>query len=190
LSANARDTGLPFALLKAMVATESDFNPNASRIEAAIKDKSIGLMQILVGTARTIVPGISEAQLFVPANNLMIGSRYLAQQVQRYGGDIWKGVAAYNYGSAKIAGTPTTICLARDNTGKCIRSFTALAGQFYNQPYVDKVRALADSYGFSDVSSGSGSSGVSGGGNDIRPLALGVAILGIVTLLTRIGRRT
>lgn len=176
LSANARDTGLPFAVLKAMVATESNFNPNAVRVEAAINDKSIGLMQILLSTARGIVPGITEAQLSVPANNIMIGSRYLAQQVSRYGGDIWKGVAAYNYGSAKVAITPTTVCLARDNTGKCIRSFTAQAGQFYNQPYVDKVRALADGYGFDDVTSGSSSAGIDGA-------APPLAVVGIVLVL-------
>jgi soluble lytic murein transglycosylase-like protein len=182
LSANARDTGLPFALLKAMVATESDFNPNAVRVEAAINDKSIGLMQILVGTARTIVPGITEAQLFVPANNLMIGSRYLAQQVSRYGGDIWKGVAAYNYGSAKVAVTPTTVCLARDARGVCIKSFTALPGQFYNQPYVDKVRDRTSGYGFDDVSGDGSSTGRDGSVSPLIVLGI-IAIAGF--LLTR-----
>lgn len=185
LSAAARDTGLPFSVLKALVATESDFNPNASRVEAAINDKSIGLMQILLSTARGIVPGITEAQLFVPANNIMVGSRYLAQQVSRYGGDIWKGVAAYNYGSAKVAITPTTVCLARDNTGKCIKSFTAQVGQFYNQPYVDKVRALASDYSFDDVTGGSSSAGVDGAAP---PLAV-VGVLFVIVAAFLFARR-
>lgn len=181
IQANARDTGLPFSVLKAMVATESNFNPNAVRVEAAISDKSIGLMQVLVGTARGIVPGITEQALYDPATNLMVGSRYLAQQVARYG-DITKGIAAYNYGSAKIASAPTNICLARDNTGKCIKTFTALAGQFYNQPYVDKVLNYARMYGFTDVTSGSSSFPL--GGGRLAPVLLLVAILAAGSILS------
>lgn len=170
IAANARDTGLPFGLLKGMIRAESNFVPTARREEVAINDRSLGLMQVLISTARSIVPGISESVLLTPEANIMVGSRYLAKQVARYGGSIPSGVAAYNYGSAKIASTPTTVCLARDSTGKCIRSFTAGAGQFYNQPYVDKVLSFAREYGFDDVSSGSMSFPLKGG--TVLPLLL------------------
>ena len=177
IHANARDTGLPFSVLKALIATESNFNPNAIRVEVAINDKSIGLMQVLLRTAREIVPGITEQAMFDPATNIMVGSRSLAKQIARYNGSVASGVAAYNYGSAKVAATPTTICLARDQkTGVCIKSFTAQVGQFYNQPYVDKVLAKAVSYGFTDVESGS-SSFPAGGGGSILPVLLLVGVL-------------
>ena len=175
IAANARDTGLPFAVLKALVRKESNFNPNAARVEAAINDKSIGLTQVLVRTAREIVPGITESALYNPATNLIVGSRYLQRQVARYGGDLWKGVAAYNYGSAKVATSPVQICLARDNTGKCVSYFTAQPGQFYNQPYVDGVRMYAMQYGFDDVSSGSSS--FPAGRNIVLPVLLLVGVM-------------
>lgn len=152
------DASVYYPITKAIIGAESGFSPCAYRIEAKIGDASRGLMQILLGTARAVgykgVPGTVEEcraglqnGLFDPKVNLTWGVGYFAQQLRRYNMDTWKAVAAYNYGSARIATVPTTICLARDTTGKCVQSFTAQPGQFYNQPYVNKVIGYANYFG-------------------------------------------
>jgi soluble lytic murein transglycosylase-like protein len=154
----ARNTGLPFALIKGMVEVESAFNPKAFRREVAINDASRGLMQLLFRTAKMIEPNLSPDDLFDPSLNIRIGAEYLRRQIARYGGKRWHGVSAYNAGTARIATAPTTICLARDQvTGRCIHQWTAQPGDFLNQPYVDKVKTAMAKYSFDDVGSGSSS---------------------------------
>ncbi len=150
--------GLPFELIKGLIEVESNFNPKAFRREVAINDASRGLMQLLYRTAIIIEPNIAPDDLFMPALNISIGTRYLRKQIARYGQKIWHGVSAYNAGTARIATSEQKICLARDqNTGECIRWFYAQPGEFLNQPYVDKVKAASAKYGFEDVQSGSSS---------------------------------
>ena len=50
--AEAARRGLDPLLIKAVIATESSFNPQALRPEPQINDASRGLMQILYGTAK------------------------------------------------------------------------------------------------------------------------------------------
>lgn len=84
------------ALIKAVITKESSWNPNAYRAEPQIGDGSRGLMQILLGTARGMAPGVTAEQLFDPATNIDLGARYLANQLAIYGYPA--GVSAYNAG--------------------------------------------------------------------------------------------
>lgn len=127
-------------LVKAIIGVESGFNPRAYRAEVAIGDASRGLMQLLLRTARAAGFTGSPEQLFDPATNITYGVRYLCDLMRRKG-DLWTAVSAYNNGHGRRATQPTTVCLARDQQGKCVRYFTAQPGQFLNQPYVDKVMA-------------------------------------------------
>lgn len=138
-------------IVKGMMAHESGFKPNAYRaeptyrcpIDNTIGDASRGLMQVLYCTARGMgYTGPAEG-LFVPATSIHYGVKYFKQQLVRLNWDLWAAVSAYNNGHGKRATTATTVCLARDTAGKCIRSFTAQPGQFLNQPYVDVVQANA-----------------------------------------------
>lgn len=115
--AEAARRGLDPLLIKAVIATESSFNPNAIRPEPQINDASRGLMQILYGTAKMMGYAGSPDGLFDPATNIRFGSAYLAHQVTRYGGSIPSAVAAYNAGTAR----------------------TTERGHFVNQQYVDRV---------------------------------------------------
>ena len=96
-------------LIKAVVGSESGGNPNAqSPVGAA------GLMQVMPGTAREIdtalggiygLGGMSDAQVqnFYKQNpgvNLLHGSYYLQQQLNKYGGDVEAALVAYNAGPA------------------------------------------------------------------------------------------
>jgi hypothetical protein len=148
---------VPEGLVLAIIHAESGGDPKAYRGEAALRDGSIGLMQILYATARgegyTGQPGEPNTLtgLFDPATNIRYGVKFLTSLWNQLGNaaDV---ASAYNGGIRPSLGfgapvtKTTTVCLARDSTGKCIRTFTAEPGQYGNQPYVDKVLGLIETY--------------------------------------------
>ena len=85
----AKDEGLDSALLDALVAAESAYDPNARSRAGAL-----GLTQIMPDTAQAL--GI--ANPFDPLQNLKGGAKYLSQMISRYGGDLQLALAAYNAG--------------------------------------------------------------------------------------------
>lgn len=96
--AAASQQGLPLTLLLAVARGESNFDPRARS-----KANALGLMQILwPDTARHL--GIeTQAALFDPCTNIHAGARYLREMLDRYGGDLHRALAAYNYGPGRIA---------------------------------------------------------------------------------------
>lgn len=99
---NARAQSLDPALVKAVIAVESGFDP------AAVSPKgAFGLMQLLPGTAaRYGVVGDanrSAAQkLLDPAVNLRTGTRYLHDLLAQFGDDVPLALAAYNAGEQAV----------------------------------------------------------------------------------------
>jgi soluble lytic murein transglycosylase-like protein len=90
----AAATGEDPALVKAVVANESGFDPAATSCTGAQ-----GLMQLMPETAAEM--GVSDA--YDPAPNIAGGTRYLAQLLQRFGGDLPLALAAYNAGPEAVA---------------------------------------------------------------------------------------
>ena len=84
---------LPPALVKAVIATESSFNPNA--LSPA---KAMGLMQLIEGTAKEM----SVQNPFDPRDNVYGGTRYLRILANRFKGDLQKTLAAYNAGPTAV----------------------------------------------------------------------------------------
>lgn len=136
--------GVPANLVRAVIATETQFTPNAVRQEAT--DKSLGLMQILVGTARGEGFFGSEQELLDPVTNIHYGTSYLANMYDT-AGTLEGAASAYNggwrpdIGFGARATRALTICLQRDTAGKCVKSRAVKIGEFGNQPYVDAVMA-------------------------------------------------
>ena len=102
IEANARAAGLDPALVLAVVAVESGFDPHA------VSDKgAIGLMQVLPGTGarygvRADAKRSAIERLFDPATNLRVGTRYLRDLLARFGNDVSLALAAYNAGEGAV----------------------------------------------------------------------------------------
>lgn len=89
----AQATGLDPALIEAVIAAESAGDPAAvSRAGAK------GLMQLMDSTAADY--GVSDA--FDPDQNILAGSSFLGDLLERFGGDLRLALAAYNAGPATV----------------------------------------------------------------------------------------
>jgi soluble lytic murein transglycosylase-like protein len=94
--------GVDFELLQALIATESGFDPKAVSPKGAV-----GLMQIIPATAaRYGVVGDArvpvEKKLTDPRTNVRAGSRYLADLIRMFPGQLELALAAYNAGEGAV----------------------------------------------------------------------------------------
>ena len=102
LKRSADDNGLDPYLVASLIRQESEFNPNAvSRANA------VGLMQLLPKTGKAVakevkLPRYNASQLYTPAVNLRLGTRYFRGMVDRFGGSFEYALAAYNAGSDRV----------------------------------------------------------------------------------------
>lgn len=116
-------------LIKAVIHAESAFNPLARSPKHAI-----GLMQVLAGTARDMglsaQPDASVEQLLTdPRVSIVVGTKYLAEQLNRFGGSVELALAAYNAGPDAV-----------------IKSGTKVPPYRETKTYVKRVMELAQGY--------------------------------------------
>lgn len=81
----------PF-LIAALIQTESGFRPNVGSSAGAY-----GLMQLMPATARGL--GVNRYDI---EDNIKGGTKYLAQMLEKYGGDVQKALYAYNAGAGNV----------------------------------------------------------------------------------------
>lgn len=102
------------ALALALTRQESGFDAAAVSSSGAL-----GLMQLLPATAREVagklsLPFVQDKLTSDPAYNVTLGSQYLAQMLQRFGGSYEVALAAYNAGPNRVARWLTTMGDPRD----------------------------------------------------------------------------
>ena len=119
IEAAAQRHGLDPALLKGLIRQESNFDPTAGSPAGAR-----GLTQLMPGTAASL--GVTDVT--DPAQSIEGGAKYLKQQLDRFGGDVTKALAAYNAGPGAVA------------------KFGGVPPYAETQQYVVKVQAFADQY--------------------------------------------
>jgi soluble lytic murein transglycosylase len=85
--------GVLFPLIKAVIKAESDFDPRA-----VSKAGALGLMQIMPQN----VNNLKISDPFNPSENIMGGTRYFKQLIDKYDGKLQLALAAYNAGPSMV----------------------------------------------------------------------------------------
>ncbi len=102
LAPAARRENVPLALLLGVALQESRFQSTARSVVGAS-----GLLQLMPETAAEVAGRpLAAAELDNPARNAQLGSRYLRQLLQRWGGNALLAVASYNAGPGAVASWP------------------------------------------------------------------------------------
>jgi soluble lytic murein transglycosylase len=95
--------GLDPFLVASLIRQESEFNAGALSHANAV-----GLMQLLPKTGKTVakqvkLKGYKAPQLYTPAVNLQLGTRYFKDMVDKYNGQFEYALAAYNAGTDRVS---------------------------------------------------------------------------------------
>ena len=93
ISEASQTHGVSFSLLKALIKTESDFNPRAVSSAGAR-----GLMQLMPENIKIL----KIKNPFDPRENIMGGTLYLKQLINRFNGKLPLALAAYNAGPGVV----------------------------------------------------------------------------------------
>jgi soluble lytic murein transglycosylase-like protein len=160
LTQAAQEFSLEPALLKAVMAAESGFNPDAVSPKGAI-----GLMQIMPATAERY--GLQadrkktlEQKLADPKTNIRLGARYLRDLHRLFPLQPELVIASYNAGERAVQKYSNTIPPYPET-----RSYVQIVKQFYSL-YKPEARAISV-LALSESSGSSGSSGPSSNGRRI-----------------------
>ncbi|MCL6627596.1 MAG: lytic transglycosylase domain-containing protein [Alicyclobacillus shizuokensis] len=84
---------VPSSLIRAVIQQES-----GGRSDAVSRTGAAGLMQLMPATARAL--GVTD--VFNPVQNIMGGTRYLAQLLNQFNGNVRLALAAYNAGPGAV----------------------------------------------------------------------------------------
>lgn len=110
-------TGVPATLLEAVATVESAFDPTAVSVTDAQ-----GLMQLEPATAAAM--GVADP--WNPAQNILGGARYLADQLATFHGDIPDALAAYNAGPGSVDAAGSVPAAAAAYVADVLQQWAAL----------------------------------------------------------------
>jgi soluble lytic murein transglycosylase-like protein len=90
----AKTYGVDPNLIAAVAFHESRFNPN----DVSASTGATGIMQLKPATGASL----GASNLFDPRQNVFAGTKYLKKQLDRFGGDVDRALAAYNKGAVAV----------------------------------------------------------------------------------------
>jgi soluble lytic murein transglycosylase-like protein len=183
IAAAASSYNIPFALLKGIMAVESNFVQRAYRSEPSVNDASYGLMQVLLSTARAVGYTGTADGLYDPLTNISVGASFLSDLLRTAAEAGWgtdSAVSAYNAG------------FSSDRPGDGKRDTDRVDGRtadgsqlapFINQSYVNAVNSYAQQYPSPGVvlAAGAGSSSLGGA-------VLPIVVLGALAAAVAVSR--
>lgn len=160
--------GVSKNLINAIIAQESGGNPNAVSSAGAQ-----GLMQLMPATAKSL--GVTNS--FDPEQNIMGGTKYISQMMDKYDGDTVTALTAYNRGPGTVDRTGATDSqYAREVLARVGDDAAEEESEFFGEHRVDLQGG-----GGGGSSSGGSSGGL--GGNNLKwwgDIVLVILIIGCV----------
>jgi hypothetical protein len=120
----ARRYGVDPALVRAVIQVESGGDPNAVSPAGAQ-----GLMQLMPATAADL----RVTRPFDPEQNILGGTRYLRQLLDRYQGDLRLALGAYNWGMGNLERRPEA--MPRETRDYIVRVESLYQGQAAARPF-------------------------------------------------------
>lgn len=140
LPLRAHEFRLDPAILRGLVRQESVFEAGAKSHAGAI-----GLTQLLPGTAKPLAESVlrvryRRAFLYDPGVNARLGAAYLRQILDRFGGNVYYALAAYNGGPARMSR------VLSENRGRAEDEILESHPFHETRDYVRRVMLFAESY--------------------------------------------
>ena len=148
IDAAAARNGVDPALLRGLIRQESNFDPRAKSPAGAI-----GLCQLMPATAA----GLGVTNPSDPVQNIEGGAKYLKQQLDRFGGDVSKALAAYNAGPGAV------------------QRYNGVPPYAETQSYVQRVTAYANEYRKASTTAAPAATSAALSASPLVTAALGVA---------------
>ncbi|NEX22746.1 lytic transglycosylase domain-containing protein [Thiorhodococcus mannitoliphagus] len=134
----ARRYGVEEALIRAIVAAESNYNAHAVSRAGAV-----GLMQLMPATAADYGVGSVQA-LFDAETNLRTGTRHLKRLLRKYGNDYGRVIMAYNAGEGVVDRTNSRVTYREtlNYTEAVIKNYRSYGGKAPTQAALNQVYTL------------------------------------------------